>query len=104
MRESDGYTHEEIREALAFVERDEWWKGKAMSPVGLRKKNAEGVPKIATILKQARSANRPPNSPPKYVPPPGSFEERIEIESRAAIERIRAKKALEALEEGGHSA
>lgn len=43
-----------IRAVLSFVAKDDFWRNKAVSPIGLLKKNQGGVRKIDTILSQMK--------------------------------------------------
>jgi hypothetical protein len=76
LREIDGYTHDELREAMAFVVGDDFWCTKAISPAGLRQKNKSGVPKIASIVSQMKAAKAKEPPPERKVirpedePPP----------------------------------
>lgn len=58
IRRVTGMTHDGLRELLAFVRKDSFWMDKALSPIGLLKKNATGSTKIDNILLQATKKER----------------------------------------------
>jgi hypothetical protein len=54
LRELDGYEAQTLRDLLIFIRADDFWRDKALSPVALRGRSKNGMPKIENVLTAMR--------------------------------------------------